>query len=129
MFVQFVNTDLQKVNIVWLKRDLRTSDHLPLFWAEEDGLPYLIIFLFEPSLYQLPDTSSRHLRFQLDSLLEMQSELQNTNHRVHCFNGEAEDVFKYLFTHVEIMHVFSYQETGIQSSWDRDKRMKKLLMA
>jgi deoxyribodipyrimidine photo-lyase len=124
-----VNTDLQKVNIVWLKRDLRTSDHLPLFWAEEDGLPYLIIFLFEPSLYQLPDTSSRHLRFQLDSLLEMQSELQNTNHRVHCFHGEAEDVFKYLFTHVEIMHVFSYQETGIQSSWDRDKRMKKLFMA
>jgi hypothetical protein len=37
-----------RVNVVWLKRDLRTTDQLPLQMAESDELPYLVIFLFEP---------------------------------------------------------------------------------
>ena len=28
----------QQINIVWLKRDLRSQDHLPLQLAEESGL-------------------------------------------------------------------------------------------
>jgi deoxyribodipyrimidine photo-lyase len=40
----------KRVNVVWLKRDLRTTDHQPLQMAESDELPYLVIFLFEPGL-------------------------------------------------------------------------------
>ena len=35
----------QAVNIVWLKRDLRTQDHAALDAAERDGRPYLIVYL------------------------------------------------------------------------------------
>jgi deoxyribodipyrimidine photo-lyase len=122
-----VEKDSLKINIVWLKRDLRLTDHKPLFMAEEEGIPYLIIYLFEPSLYSLPDTSERHLRFQLDSLMDMQDELREKNHQIKIFHGDAEDVFSYLMTKYEIKSVFSYQEIGIQATWDRDKRIKKLL--
>ena len=44
---EFQNTP---INIVWLKRDIRSQDHLPLQKAEESDLPYLIIYLFEPSI-------------------------------------------------------------------------------
>lgn len=117
---------LSKINIVWLKRDLRIADHLPLCWAEEDTLPYLIVFLFEPARMVLPDTSPRHLRFQWESLMAMDNALLPSKHRIHIFNGDAEDVFPYLISAYEIKHVFSYQEIGIQATWDRDKRVKKL---
>ena len=53
----------KEINIVWLKRDLRLQDHEPLFLAEKSSLPYLIVFMFEPSLIKHLDTSNRHLQF------------------------------------------------------------------
>lgn len=116
----------KQVNVVWLKRDLRTSDHLPLHLAESDELPYLIIFFFEPGLFALPDTSPRHHSFQWQSLQCMQQELSLHKHRVHIFHGDATDVFRYLIETFEIKQVFSYQETGIQATWDRDKRVQQI---
>ena len=43
----------ETVNIVWLKRDLRSQDHAPLLKAECEGIPYHIIYLFEPSSINL----------------------------------------------------------------------------
>ena len=86
------------INLVWLKRDLRTSDHLPLHWAELSGIPYLIIFLIEPSLSQLPDASARHLRFQLDAIASMQLTLSKYQQQVYVFAGEAMAVFEYLLS-------------------------------
>ena len=38
------------INIVWFKRDLRFTDHEPLFRALEEDIPVLLIYFFEPSL-------------------------------------------------------------------------------
>lgn len=54
---------MQEIQIVWIKRDLRTQDHLPLFMAEQSELPYIIVFIFEPSLMSHADCSDRHLHF------------------------------------------------------------------
>ena len=51
------------INIVWLKRDIRSQDHEPLLRAEQAGIPYHIIYLFEPTLVEYADTSLRHLQF------------------------------------------------------------------
>ena len=51
----------QTINIVWLKRDLRSLDHEPLFNAEKSNVPYIIIYVFEPEIIEYPDTSLRHL--------------------------------------------------------------------
>lgn len=47
------------LNIVWLKRDLRTRDHEAFAAAEAEGVPYLAVYLFEPSLMAHPDTAVR----------------------------------------------------------------------
>ena len=37
--------------------------------------------------------------------------------------GEAEKfIFEFLLSKFNIANVFSYQETGIQKTWDRDKK-------
>ena len=45
----------KEINIVWLKRDLRTYDHLPLNEAEKLKIDYEIIYLFEPNIMKEPD--------------------------------------------------------------------------
>ena len=43
------------------------------------------------------------------------------------FYAEALDVFTFLCDNYSVKNVFSYQETGIQKTWDRDKVVQKLL--
>ena len=59
------------INVVWLKRDIRTRDHAPLQAAEESGLPCLILYLFEPELMQHPDAAWRHHQFVFGSIAEI----------------------------------------------------------
>jgi len=66
----------KKINIVWLKRDLRTQDHEPLYLAEKAGIPYILLFLYEPSIITYPDTSTRHLQFCYHSIQKMNEQLQ-----------------------------------------------------
>lgn len=115
------------INVVWLKRDLRTSDHAPLAAAEADGLPYLILYLFEPSLMARPDCSERHIRFQLQSLQDMNKRLQKAGIKVHTACEEAITVFEYIIGKFNVNHVFSYRESGVQQTWDRDKAVGRLL--
>ncbi|MDG1793236.1 MAG: hypothetical protein P8H44_01650 [Flavobacteriaceae bacterium] len=46
-----------------MKRDLRSQDHAPLLKAERAGISYRIVYVFEPSRIEYPDTSPRHLQF------------------------------------------------------------------
>jgi deoxyribodipyrimidine photo-lyase len=113
------------INIVWLKRDLRSQDHAPLLKAECAGIPYLIIYLLEPSRIEYPDTSQRHLQFVYHSISSLDKVLSKFNRRVELFYAEAIDVFNYLIKDFNIISVFSYQESGIKGSWERDKKIKQ----
>jgi len=116
---------LQLINIVWLKRDLRTQDHEPLYLAEKSDLPYIVIYLFEPLIIQYPDTSIRHLQFVYHSILEMNQVWQGIEQNVEIFYGEAETIFAYVIEKFKVQNVFSYQETGIQITYDRDKKLQQ----
>ena len=117
----------EKINIVWLKRDLRLQDHAPFQAAEEAGLPYIAIFLFEPDLMEYPDTSLRHLQFCYHSVLEMNQQLSPLRREVWMGYKNAADVFEYLCENYQVQTVFSYQESGIQLTYDRDKAVRKIL--
>ena len=113
----------QSQNIVWLKRDLRSQDHQPLYKAEQSGLPYRIIYLFEPSLIAYPDVSPRHLQFVYHSILSLNKTLFPFNRKVELYYGEAVDVFQYLSTECKVNKIYSYQESGTQVTWNRDKEV------
>jgi deoxyribodipyrimidine photo-lyase len=115
----------QTINIVWLKRDLRLQDHEPLHKAEQARIPYIIIYLFEPSIIEYPDTSPRHLQFVYHSIKSLDKRLQSYNRRIDVFYSQAIDVFTFLRNNFSIKHLFSYQESGTQITWQRDKQIKK----
>ena len=92
----------KEINIVWLKRDLRSQDHEPLFRAEKSGQSYLIIYIYEPSLINHFDTSNRHLQFIYHSIQVLDMELLKYNRSVDVFYGEALDVFLFLINIIRL---------------------------
>jgi deoxyribodipyrimidine photo-lyase len=114
----------ESTNIVWLKRDLRSQDHEPFFKAEMDGIPYRLIYLFEPSMIAYRDTSLRHLQFVYQSLADLNKTLKQFNRQVEIFYAEAIDVFIYLSERFDIVNLYSYRESGTKVTWQRDKKIK-----
>ena len=119
----------KKLNIVWLKRDLRTQDHLPFFEAERSDQEYICIYIFEPSLISSPDISLRHLQFIYHSILSINNQLERFRREVIIYNGESLNVFKELSNEFELKTIFSYQETGILKTWTRDINMSNFFKA
>ncbi|WP_338410364.1 deoxyribodipyrimidine photo-lyase [uncultured Flavobacterium sp.] len=112
------------INIVWLKRDLRFTDHEPLFYASQQNLPVLLLYVFEPSVMNYDDSDVRHWRFVYESLQAMQSKLDSLNSKIYIFYNEVETVFSQLIEEYIIKNVYSHQEIGNKITFDRDIQMQ-----
>ncbi len=115
------NLKKQEINIVWIKRDIRSQDHEPLAFAENETIPYILIYLFEPTLMQHKATSLRHLQFQYHSIKKMNIASKQTGKYITVFHANAQVVFAFLNLTFDIKKIVSYQESGIKLTWDRDK--------
>lgn len=117
----------QKINIVWFKRDLRFTDHEPLFLAQKETLPILLLYCFEPSVMAYDDSDVRHWRFVYESLMDMNLKLQDFKAQVYIFHSEVRPVFQYLAEEFDIQKVLSHQEIGNKLTFDRDLQMQTFL--
>ena len=113
------------INIVWFKRDLRFTDHEPLFLAQKEEIPVLLIYFFEPSVMNYDDSDVRHWRFIYESIQEMQTRLQSVGTKIYFFHNEVVSVFETLAKIYDIKTVFSHQEIGNKITFDRDIAMQK----
>lgn len=116
----------KEINIVWFKRDLRLTDHEPLFTAQQQQVPILLLYCFEPSVMNYHDSDIRHWRFIYESLQDLQNNLNKVAAQLYIFHQEAEFVFEILSNSYQINTVFSHQETGNQLTFDRDITIQKL---
>jgi deoxyribodipyrimidine photo-lyase len=114
----------QEINIVWFKRDLRFTDHEPLFEAQKTQIPLLLIYCFEPSVMKYPDSDTRHWRFIHQSLMTMQAKLKQLDTQIYIFHQEVKFVFEHLSQLFNIHTVFSHEEIGNKITYDRDLEMK-----
>ncbi len=116
--------DKTQINIVWLKRDLRFTDHQPLFCAQQESFPILLIYCFEPSVIAYEDSDVRHWRFVYESLQEMQEKLKSINAEIYIFNNETEIILNEIQKNFTIRTIFSHQEIGNKITFDRDLKIK-----
>lgn len=116
---------MQKINIVWFKRDLRLHDHEPLNRAVQNRLPTLLLYAFEPTVMQHYDSDIRHHRFVYESLTDINNQLKTNDLEILICHNEAAFVFEKLTENYQIDTVFSYEEIGLHLTFDRDKRLKK----
>jgi len=112
------------INIVWFKRDLRFTDHEPLFMAQQENISTLLLCFFEPTVMNYDDADVRHWRFIYESIQEMQSKLKSVEAQVYFFHNEVQSVFDALVKIYDIKSVFSHQEIGNKVTFNRDIAMQ-----
>ena len=74
--VEKLNMQKSEIQIIWFKRDLRISDHKPIYQASKNKIPTLPIYIVEPEYWQQPFASRRHWHFIHDSLIELRQDLK-----------------------------------------------------
>jgi len=116
----------EKINIAWLKRDLRTSDNLVFDACERDCYPYLIIYIFDSAIIKADNISKRHLQFIYHSIKDMNSQLNHYNRSVKMLYGSSTEILKKYFNSYDVKNIFAYQESGIKETYIRDTKIKKL---
>jgi deoxyribodipyrimidine photo-lyase len=114
------------INIVWFKRDLRLRDHAPLQNALADDLPVMLLYIFEPSVWNDPHYSARHWRFVNESLADLNKQLVSlcpieNPPQFTILQGEMIDIIPQIHQQIGINKIFSHEETGIKVTYDRDK--------
>jgi len=111
------------INLVWLKRDLRLSDHKPLAEAVKSGLT-LIYYVFEPCLVDDPHYDLRHWRFVWQSIQDLNHQLSKFNSQVYIFFGDAQAALNEIQARFTIKQLFSHEETGLLVTFERDKQIQ-----
>ncbi len=118
----------EEINIVWLKRDIRSQDHLPLHAAEQSDLPYLVLYIFDSDVVAHHDCSLRHLQFQWHSIENLKLNLSDQAFQVNVCYGQTQTIFLELLQRFRVRQVFSYQESGVQLTYTIDKCLKQLFV-
>ena len=113
------------VNIVWFKRDLRFTDHAPLELALKLDEPTLMIYLIEPKLLRNPHYRGRHWQFIGQSLEDLQHTAEALGHRIEVLEGDAVDAFNEVHRKLGITRLLSYEETGLDLTFQRDQAVAK----
>jgi deoxyribodipyrimidine photo-lyase len=109
--------------VVWLKRDLRLADHAPLAEAARRG-PVLLLYVFQPRVYQAPDFARQHLEFIRESLASLDEALAPRGMRVVVEHGEVAAVLRRIDAAISIDALWSHEETGNAVTYAIDREVR-----
>ena len=105
--------------LVWFKRDLRVHDSPALARAAGMGA-VLPVYIVEPGLWALPDTSARQWDFTAEALADLRGQLGDLGAPLVVRVGDAVDVLQRICRQNGITHIISHEETGNQWTYARD---------
>ena len=108
--------------VVWFKRDLRWTDHLPLWRAAQQG-PVLLLWAHEPDRWHQPDAAAQHLGFAQECLTELQQWALACGGQLHTWPGPIEEALGHLLAEAGPFVLHSHEETGNDWTYQRDRRV------
>lgn len=112
-------TDGQVV-LLWLKRDLRLSDHPALCRACDLGAP-VPVYIVEPALWQQSDASGRQYAFLRETLVALRDDLRALGSDLVVRRGAAVDVLEQLRQETGARRMVSHEEIGNGWTFARDR--------
>lgn len=105
----------QKINVVWFRNDLRTTDQHSLAEACQQNLPVLAVYCLDPRNYEataygFKKTEKFRAKFLLETLDELKTNLQELNINLLIQQERPEDTFENLAKSYQIEHIFYQKE-------------------
>ncbi|HEX4855575.1 MAG TPA: FAD-binding domain-containing protein [Limnobacter sp.] len=117
-----------QLHLVWLKKDLRLTDHAPLFRAVENARAgkgiVALLYCLEPRLIGQPDSAPQHFEFARECLEELAHELPAD---VPLFLAKANApvaLQSFALSGPDELTLYSHEETGNWASFQRDRAVK-----
>ena len=114
---------VQKVDVVWFKRDLRVQDHAPLRAASKTGNGVLPLYVVENEYWAQPFASERHWSFLEASLAELRKDCADLGMPLIVRNGDVCAVLTDLHKQFDLQSIYAHEETGNGWTYERDKRV------
>ena len=109
------------LNIVWFKRDLRVTDHLPLVRAVEHGM-VVPLYVIEPDFWSQPTSSARQWRFIARALAALRTSLAILGAPLVVRMGDICEVLDEFHQSSQDMALWSHEETG--GAWVRSRNRR-----
>ena len=113
-----------EIQIVWFKRDLRITDHKPIYEASKNSTPTLMLYIVETDYWSEPFANRRHWSFIHDSLVELSRDLNTIKQKLIIQIGSVEKVFKDLSKKYKINYVYAHEESGNDWTFKRDIKVR-----
>lgn len=117
-----------KRTIVWFRRDLRISDHAPLYRAVSRGA-VIPVFIFDRALLHHPETGSARVAFMLDCLRSLDQELCDRGGRLILRFGDPVEILPNLIRETEADGIYAYIDYERIYGRVRDARLNRALDA
>ena len=111
------------MKVVWFKRDLRLSDHVPLVEAVDSEESVLGVYIVEDIRIEQDDVSQLHIAWDIANARELSKQFQSLGGVFQILCGKATEVFQRLNDISKISEILCHEETGLLWSWDRDKEV------
>ncbi|MFY0252349.1 cryptochrome/photolyase family protein [Chitinophaga sp. 30R24] len=99
---------MEKVNLCWLRRDLRLNDQAALYHALRAGEPVVPVFVFDTQILDdLEDKKDRRVTFIYEVLEALQRQLEGYGASLDVFYGTPEAAFRYWTGKYEVAAVYT----------------------
>ena len=118
----------QEISFFWFRRDLRLEDNVGLFFALEYKCPVIPLFIFDEAILDSLPKNDARVGFIHESLLKINSQLQEIGSSLLIKKGKTQDVWQALLQEFDVKEVFfnkDYEPYAIQ----RDLAICELLDA
>ncbi len=116
---------LQVFNFFWFRRDLRLDDNHGLFKALSSGKPVVPVFIFDSEILKHLREADRRVLFIWQQIQNLKSQLQEMGSDLLVFYGSPLQIFKQLFSQVQIQNIFCNHDYEPQAI-ARDLKISKL---
>lgn len=114
------------IQLVWFKKNLRIKDN-QVFQKLNSDIETIWFFLLEDEIIKQSDFSYFHLKFIIESLIELKKNLKKLNIKFIFKKYSFEKFILNLEKDFNIVKIVSTQETWNMASYIRDKRVIKFL--
>lgn len=118
---------LPRVNVCWLRRDLRLHDQAALYHALRKGIPVVVIFIFDRNILDaLDDPYDRRLSFIYTYLEKIHQQLIALGSSLITFHSTPLEAFRHLLQMFDVQEVFTNRDYEPYAR-DRDRQIALFL--
>lgn len=115
-----------RINLCWLRRDLRLFDQHALSQSLNTGIPTRLLFIFDPTILEELEANDRRVHFIHQQLAKINRQLQEFGSSLWVFHAPPDQVFQQLSEKFPIEAVYTNHDYEPYAT-KRDDHIRQIL--